>query len=600
MDNKDNISDLIKDLKDGDEEALREFYDITKKDAWFTCRSIMKNDEDALEAFQNAYIDIIERPAAADSTEKLLRTVRKVSAKKCGEIIKSRETLLKTEDSEFYEEGGEEEELTVSKRYIENEEHNIAIMHMMESSLSMVQYQIIVMYRFAEVSLRDIAAYFGCTKEDVQKSLRESDRKLQKAVTAFKTHDQDSLTDEFESLPLFPVVFAPAAQRCTPPEDLPVVIEDDGTVKATVISTARSGKRRRINPKLKIFLLILAVIILVGGSMAVVIISNLNSGSHGGGGNISPDSEDLEDPTVSVSSEIVRRDDESSAPPRKLDPKKDITVTTLSAYKVPYQNKLGENQYHRTANTCTLFTLLVESKYNDITDFSVKPTEETLEKISDTTASLCFYHVFGIKKGESDENAGYLVYVTAFGEFKPSDFVFCTSLDNNSYSAALTDTVSKIPDELISDKKYVSGNLIKLGDKVYYAADNTRLTETVTEDDPSSEGRLTVHNYVTCLMPVDFSGEATLSSYSFSFAAGTEQITENDDPSQITSSVTVSDPEKVHSDMPFAEFLTLSLKYPEDTSESGEDSIRCENTINHMLYGSFIACSGTPVIGVIF
>lgn len=52
------IKELVSGAKNGSQKAFNELYDLTKNDMWFTCLSLLKNEENAKDIMQEPILQL--------------------------------------------------------------------------------------------------------------------------------------------------------------------------------------------------------------------------------------------------------------------------------------------------------------------------------------------------------------------------------------------------------------------------------------------------------------------------------------------------------------------------------------------------------------
>lgn len=54
------IKELVSGAKNGSQKAFNKLYDLTKNDMWFTCLSLLKNEENAKDIMQEPILQLFE------------------------------------------------------------------------------------------------------------------------------------------------------------------------------------------------------------------------------------------------------------------------------------------------------------------------------------------------------------------------------------------------------------------------------------------------------------------------------------------------------------------------------------------------------------
>ena len=187
----DNLNTLVIKAKNGDKKAFDELYRLTQNDVWFTCISLIKNEDDAKDTMQNTYITAFLKLPNLNDTSKFTVWIKKIAVSKCRDFLKAKRDIQL--DDEILENISENDELIVPSEYIMGNENRKIILEIMKNTLSEVQYQTVVMYYFDEMSVSEIAEIIGCPEGTVMSRLNLARAKMKKAITDYEKKNNDKL-----------------------------------------------------------------------------------------------------------------------------------------------------------------------------------------------------------------------------------------------------------------------------------------------------------------------------------------------------------------------------------------------------------------------
>ena len=187
----DNPNTLVIKAKNGDKKAFDELYRLTQNDVWFTCISLIKNEDDAKDTMQNTYITAFLKLQSLNDASKFTVWIKKIAVNKCKDFLKAKRDIQL--DDEILENISENDELIVPSEYIMGNENRKIILEIMKNTLSEVQYQTVVMYYFDEMSVSEIAEIIGCHEGTVMSRLNLARAKMKKAITDYEKKNNDKL-----------------------------------------------------------------------------------------------------------------------------------------------------------------------------------------------------------------------------------------------------------------------------------------------------------------------------------------------------------------------------------------------------------------------
>lgn len=268
------IEKLVYKAKNGDKESFNELYELTEKMVWFTCISLLKNEEDARDAMQNTYITAFMKLKTLTDNKKFPGWIKRIAVNKCKDYFKSR-TEYKSIDEEA-DPFTEADEVLLPEEYITRDENRRIILSLMESNLSFIQYQTVIMYYFDEMTVDEIAEIFECPKGTVMSRLNLARSKMKKVITEYEAKNSDRLY-AFVPVPLFALLFKHQAEslivpsiNMTLPNDM--IVANTSILSGNAANIAKIGGIKMLKTLKAKIIAIACVVAVAGGGIALAVI----------------------------------------------------------------------------------------------------------------------------------------------------------------------------------------------------------------------------------------------------------------------------------------------------------------------------------------
>ena len=184
----DGLAILVERARSGDQGAMAALYEQTCGKVFATVRSMIKNEEDAWDILQDAYIKAFTHLDSFAGEEKFLPWVRQIAANTARDWLKKRRPTL------FSDLGGsEEKELPPEERLVEeresalpeqvlDREETARLLREIIDSLPEDQRAVIGMFYYQEMPVKDIAAALGASESAVKSRLLYGRRKIEAKV----------------------------------------------------------------------------------------------------------------------------------------------------------------------------------------------------------------------------------------------------------------------------------------------------------------------------------------------------------------------------------------------------------------------------------
>ena len=272
-----NIQELSKMAANGDREAFDKLYEESKSGVWFTCISLLKNEENAKDVMQETYITAFEKLGSLEDFGGIQSWLNKIAANKC-------KNHIRTVANSYLAENGEEQlqnipdDKLIPEEYVMDMAKRKIIMEIIERSLSEEQYRTIILYYFDELTAAEIAELMDCHEKTVLYRLKTARAKIKEEVIRYEEENKDKLHG---------IVFIPTLTRLfrleaenTPVPNIPLELTtppdpQNGVPSNSAASAAKQGGKQMLNTlKAKIIAGAYAVAVVGGGVTAGVVISN--------------------------------------------------------------------------------------------------------------------------------------------------------------------------------------------------------------------------------------------------------------------------------------------------------------------------------------
>lgn len=278
----------------GDKAAFDRLYTLTRSGVWYTCISLLKNEENAKDIMQDTYLTAYEKLAELRNPASVQSWLNRIAANKCRNYLTAWENKAAAEDGEEILEDIPDD-LLLPDEYVTDKAKRKIIMDIIRDVLSEEQYRTVVLYYFDEMNAAEIAQLMGCHEKTVLYRLKTARMKIKEGVMRYEKENKDKLYG------VIPVVFlarllkaeadnpsatVPApdlpspltSQQMQPSQPSPQPNEDSfkASQKHMAKAVKNGGKRMFNSLKSKIIIGACAASVTVGTAAAVIAV---NSGS---------------------------------------------------------------------------------------------------------------------------------------------------------------------------------------------------------------------------------------------------------------------------------------------------------------------------------
>lgn len=318
----------------GDNAAFEELYNESKRSVYFICTKMLSSEHDAKDAMQNTYITAYQKLSSLDDGANFLKWINGIAANKCREFFhgKAAESL-----DEKLEEGIEfTDEEFIPEEYVSDMERRRIIMNIIETELSDVQRQTVILYYYNQLTVSQIADEMSCPENTVKYRLCAARDKIKEAVLIYEKEHDDRL-HAIMPIPVLTRIFRTEAEQISVP-DIPLHLPKKVSAPAKTILKNAGGSKIK-NALLGKIIAGVAAVGVIGGGIAAVVVHNSN------------DNDSKTDSTVSVistdsgSSSSVNdtQSDSDTAAENSGSEKKTDIITRLTDYFDPSKSDPNKN-----------------------------------------------------------------------------------------------------------------------------------------------------------------------------------------------------------------------------------------------------------------
>lgn len=208
------IKELVLSAKNGNKKAFDKLYKLTSNDVWFTCVSLLKDEENAKDIMQETYITAFLKLDTLKDEEKFCGWLTAIATNKSKNKLKGK--VEYQIDDEVLIAKTETDELMLPEEYITKTEKRKVLLQIMEDTLSFNQYQTVLMFYFDEMSISEIAQGLEISEGTVKSRLNSSRAKMKTAIEDYEKKSGDKLHGVVV-VPFFTTIFKEEAKSLAVP-----------------------------------------------------------------------------------------------------------------------------------------------------------------------------------------------------------------------------------------------------------------------------------------------------------------------------------------------------------------------------------------------
>ena len=241
------IKELVLGAKNGNKKAFDKLYKLTSNDVWFTCVSLLKDEENAKDIMQETYITAFLKLNTLKDEEKFCGWLTAIATNKSKNKLKGK--VEYQIDDEVLIAKTETDELMLPEEYINKAEKRKVLLQIIEDTLSFNQYQVVLMFYFNELSIAEIAQALEISEGTVKSRLNSSRAKMKTAIEDYENKSGDKLHGVVV-VPFFTTIFKEEAKSLAVP-NITIKLPNGQTLATSATKGFATGAKSTVSSIVK-------------------------------------------------------------------------------------------------------------------------------------------------------------------------------------------------------------------------------------------------------------------------------------------------------------------------------------------------------------
>ena len=241
------IKELVLSAKNGNKKAFDKLYKLTSNNVWFTCVSLLKDEENAKDIMQETYITAFLKLDTLKDEEKFCGWLTAIATNKSKNKLKGK--VEYQIDDEVLITEAETDELMLPEEYITKTEKRKVLLQIMEDTLSFNQYQTVLMFYFDEMSISEIAQGLEISEGTVKSRLNSSRAKMKTAIEDYEKKSGDKLHGVVV-VPFFTTIFKEEAKSLAVP-NITIKLPNGQTLATSATKGIATGAKSTVSSIVK-------------------------------------------------------------------------------------------------------------------------------------------------------------------------------------------------------------------------------------------------------------------------------------------------------------------------------------------------------------
>ena len=240
------IKELVLSAKNGNKKAFDKLYELTSNEVWFTCVSLLKDEENAKDIMQETYITAFLKLDTLKDEEKFCGWLTAIATNKSKNKLKGK--VEYQIDDEVLIAETETDELMLPEEYINKAEKRKVLLQIIEDTLSFNQYQVVLMFYFNELSIAEIAQALEISEGTVKSRLNSSRAKMKTAIEDYENKSGDKLHGVV--VPFFTTIFKEEAKSLAVP-NITIKLPNGQTLATSATKGFATGAKSTVSSIVK-------------------------------------------------------------------------------------------------------------------------------------------------------------------------------------------------------------------------------------------------------------------------------------------------------------------------------------------------------------
>ena len=241
------IKELVLSAKNGNKKAFDKLYKLTSNNVWFTCVSLLKDEENAKDIMQETYITAFLKLDTLKDEEKFCGWLTAIATNKSKNKLKGK--VEYQIDDEVLIAKTETDELMLPEEYINKAEKRKVLLQIIEDTLSFNQYQVVLMFYFNELSIAEIAQALEISEGTVKSRLNSSRAKMKTAIEDYENKSGDKLHGVV-FVPFFTTIFREQAKSLAVP-NITIKLPNGQTLATSATKGFATGAKSTVSSIVK-------------------------------------------------------------------------------------------------------------------------------------------------------------------------------------------------------------------------------------------------------------------------------------------------------------------------------------------------------------
>ena len=241
------IKELVLSAKNGNKKAFDKLYKLTSNDVWFTCVSLLKDEENAKDIMQETYITAFLKLDTLKDEEKFCGWLTAIATNKSKNKLKGKVEYQIDDEVLIVE--TETDELMLPEEYITKAEKRKVLLQIIEDTLSFNQYQTVLMFYFDEMSISEIAQGLEISEGTVKSRLNSSRAKMKTAIEDYEKKSGDKLHGVVV-VPFFTTIFKEEAKSLAVP-NITIKLPNGQTLATSATKGIATGAKSTVSSIVK-------------------------------------------------------------------------------------------------------------------------------------------------------------------------------------------------------------------------------------------------------------------------------------------------------------------------------------------------------------
>ena len=242
------IKELVLSAKNGNKKAFDKLYKLTSNNVWFTCVSLLKDEENAKDIMQETYITAFLKLDTLKDEEKFCGWLTAIATNKSKNKLKGK--VEYQIDDEVLIAKTETDELMLPEEYINKAEKRKVLLQIIEDTLSFNQYQVVLMFYFNELSIAEIAQALEISEGTVKSRLNSSRAKMKTAIEDYENKSGDKLHGVVVVVPFFTTIFKEEAKSLAVP-NITIKLPNGQTLATSATKGIATGAKSTVSSIVK-------------------------------------------------------------------------------------------------------------------------------------------------------------------------------------------------------------------------------------------------------------------------------------------------------------------------------------------------------------